>query len=146
MIEMAACTSVEPHPEKIAEAREKSSDDSLEDLLKDSYQFYMSIFNSDSSFRTEWKFYSKKSGWILKISKRKRTICYLNPLVGKLRITFTLNQKEEQLAKFSQSIGEKTKNLIGQSKKYREGRLVHLIIGNDTEIDEIHELMEIKQN
>ena len=46
----------------------------------------------------EWKYYNKKSGWILTLRQKKRTILYLVPCKGHYIVGFVFSEKAAQAA------------------------------------------------
>lgn len=68
----------------------------------------------------EWKFYSYKSGWSLKVMRKKRTILYMIPCKKHFWVTFVLGDKAKEVA-LKAALPASVLEVIRSAKKYMEG-------------------------
>ena len=69
----------------------------------------------------EWKFYSPKSGWQLKILLKKRNLFFLTPLPGRFRIAFVFGDKAAAAIEAS-DLAAALKKELHDAPRYAEGR------------------------
>lgn len=91
----------------------------------------------------DWKFYSKKSGWILKILRRKRNLFFFIPLEGYFRLSFVFGDKAINEIEKS-DLPENIKEALRNARKYAEGRGLQVDIKSGENIDVVKKLVEIK--
>ncbi|MBN2261906.1 MAG: DUF3788 domain-containing protein [Prolixibacteraceae bacterium] len=95
------------------------------------------------AYKPEWKFYSQKSGWIMKMYSKKRNVLFLIPCNDFFRVSFTFGEKAfEQilLGNFSETV----KRTLLEAPKYAEGRSILLEVKNEDDLDTVLQLMKIK--
>ena len=73
----------------------------------------------------EWKTYSPKAGWSLRIVRKKRNILYLGPAKGCFQAAFILGDKAIAAARESK-LSKKALALIDQGTRYPEGTAIRL--------------------
>ncbi|MFQ5641410.1 MAG: DUF3788 family protein [bacterium] len=91
----------------------------------------------------EWKFYNQKSGWILKVLRKKRNLFFFTPFEGYFRIVFVFGDKAVAVVEKSdlpQNIIESLKN----ARKYMEGRGIPLEVKRPEDVENIKKLVHIK--
>lgn len=91
----------------------------------------------------DWKFYSKKSGWILKILRRKRNLFFFIPLEGYFRLSFVFGDKAVNEIEKS-DLPENIKEALRNARKYAEGRGLQVVVKSGENIDIVKKLVEIK--
>ncbi|HOO83874.1 MAG TPA: DUF3788 family protein [Prolixibacteraceae bacterium] len=95
------------------------------------------------AYKPEWKFYSQKSGWIMKMYSKKRNVLFVIPCNGFFRVSFTFGEKAfEQilLGNFSEFV----KRLLLEAPKYAEGRSIMLEVKNEDDFDTVVNLIDVK--
>jgi hypothetical protein len=75
----------------------------------------------------EWKSYSAKSGWSLRLKRGSRTIVWLAPCSGCFRVAFILGDKALHAARQS-GLSASALAILDQAEKYPEGTGVRLLI------------------
>jgi hypothetical protein len=91
----------------------------------------------------EWKSYSPKYGWSLRLKLKKRTIVYLSPSNGCFRVMFILGDKAVKAArqsKFPKSVAK----AIADAPRYPEGTGVRLVVKSAKDLPAIFMLAEVK--
>ena len=77
------------------------------------------IENDYGDFKPEWKFYNKKSGWILKMFTKKRNVLFIVPCDKYFRVAFTFGDKASDLI-FNSKLPDSIKKDLFEAKKYAE--------------------------
>ncbi len=93
--------------------------------------------------KPEWKFYNKKTGWLLKLFHKKRNVLFVVPYYKYIRIVFTFGDKATQLVLESE-LPETMKTKLSEAKKYMEGRIIELDIYTKDDVKNILKLIQIK--
>jgi hypothetical protein len=93
--------------------------------------------------REEWKFYSAKYGWTMKVLLGKRNLFFMKPEQSAFMVGFVFGDKAvAKVIKSSLPDGIKTELL--EAKKYVEGRGLQVHVKSADEIEIIKKLVEIK--
>ena len=111
----------------------KSYLDSIAEFIESEY----------GDFKPEWKFYSQKSGWILKMFTKKRNVLFVIPCDKYFRVAFTLGGKEADLI-FSSELPDFIKKELSEAKKYAEGRTIQIEVKTADDLDIILKMIRIK--
>lgn len=91
----------------------------------------------------EWKSYSPKYGWHLRLKLKKRNIVYLGPCAGCFRVSFILGDRavaEARKTRFPASVLKQ----LDEAKRYPEGTGLYFNVTNAREIPSIQRLAQIK--
>jgi hypothetical protein len=91
----------------------------------------------------EWKSYSAKSGWSLRLLKKKRTIVWMVPCDHSFRVAFIFGDKA--VAAVAESgLPQKILTMLDEAEKYREGTGLRLQIKSTRDIPTVLKLTELK--
>jgi len=93
----------------------------------------------------EWKFYGRKSGWVLKTLRKKRNLFFFIPLEGSFQVSFVFGEKAVvavQKSGLPQELITELKN----ARKYAEGRGLRIDVKNSADVEHVKKLVEIKVN
>ncbi len=101
------------------------------------------IENEYGEFKTEWKFYNQKSGWILKMFTKKRNVLFVVPCYQHFRVVFTFGEKASDLI-IESKLPIAIKKKIVESKKYTEGRTIQIDVKTENDTNVILDLIKIK--
>ena len=122
-------------------------DERLSSDLADTKIFFDKICNfievNYGNLKSEWKFYNKKSGWILKLISNKRNVLFIVPCDKYFRTAFTFGDKASDLI-FNSALPGKIKKELVAARKYAEGRTIQIETKNDSDYINILELIRIK--
>jgi hypothetical protein len=91
----------------------------------------------------EWKCYSPKYGWSLRLLRKKRNILYLSPCTGSFRAMFILGDKAMIVVR-SSKFPKKLQKIIAEAPKYPEGTGIRLDVVGPRDIPAIKKLVQIK--
>jgi hypothetical protein len=112
----------------------KSAWDSFMDFLDESYP----------SFSREWRYYNDGKSWLYKITKKKKTICWVSVYLNTFRTTFYFPDKAEDLIKASKLKKEYIDQFI-HGKRYGKIRGVTVAIKKSADLNATKTLIEIKE-
>ena len=87
----------------------------------------------------EWKCYSAKSGWSLRLKHGKRTIVYLSPCAGGFHVAFILGDRAVEAARQGKP-SKRLLELLDQATRYPEGTGVRLEVHGPKDIPTIKKL------
>jgi len=129
---------------------DKSSPPS-ESMLREALGFSNACLDELQIFLTEklgeikpdWKLYSPKYGWTLKILHKKRNLCFISPQKNYFRLSFVFGDKA--VAEIEKSTIPKADiERLVNARKYMEGRGILFEIHDDSEIETLKKLFEYK--
>lgn len=93
--------------------------------------------------KDEWNYPGEKYGWNFRIKDKKRAIIYLLPREKYFKVAFVFGQKATDTIMKSQISGE-IKVELEAAKVYAEGRGIRIDITDETVIQDIKALIDIK--
>jgi hypothetical protein len=91
----------------------------------------------------EWKCYSRKAGWSLRLKRKERTILWVGPCRGSFRVAVILGDKAVQAARQSQ-LPQRVIRMINEAKRYVEGTGVRIEMKKPKDIEIAKQLAAIK--
>jgi hypothetical protein len=95
------------------------SEQALQAALGNAYPCCQKVLALANRYSQTWAF-SKSSGWMLKISDRKKALLYILPLNAGFKISLTLRENEREVFVNNEELGSLRK-MISSAKKYPEG-------------------------
>ena len=107
--------------------------DKLQSYVEENYQGLLS----------EWKMYSKKSGWNLVFKQKKRTLFYFVPCNNHFIIAFVLGEKAVETA-LQSPISEKAKAEVGEADICAMGHSFFVYVKAEQDLDDVFTLLKIK--
>ncbi len=81
------------YSEKIVEPNDKMLSDDLAEAKAYLDKIAAFIEMEYGDFKSEWKFYCQKSGWILKMLTRNRNVMFVIPCDNYFQVAFTFGEK-----------------------------------------------------
>ena len=111
---------------------------------KNIWDIFINLLKQHPLFSTEWRYYNDGKSWLFKVTKKKKTICWVSVYEKYFKTTFYFTDKAEDLIKNSKL----KKELIDQflnGKRYGKikGLTVNVREASDLEMTKI--LIEIKE-
>lgn len=91
----------------------------------------------------EWKFYMKKSGWTLKVLRKKRNLFFFSPRQNYFNINFVFGDKAVKAAEES-DLPLQLKQELRNARKYMEGRGLPVKVETAEQLVSIKKLVQIK--
>lgn len=91
----------------------------------------------------EWSFYSKKSGWVLLLKRKKQTICTVIPKEDEFVVVFLFPERAVQAARETE-LPEPVVRSIDEAKTYKVGRPFNVSVKSDADLDPVRKLMVVK--
>lgn len=108
---------------------------------------WQSIFNyihiSHPDFNEQWRYYNDGKSWLLKVSRKSKTIFWLSLIRNSFRMTFYFTDKAEDAIKKS-SISDELKDQFQKGKRHGKIRGITIIFGNKKDIEQAKSLIAIK--
>ena len=91
----------------------------------------------------EWKHYGRKTGWQLKLLRKKRNLFFLTPFEGHFRVTFVFGDKAVAAIEES-DVPRGFIEELRQARKYAEGRGLSVFVRNPEDGATVKSLVAIK--
>ena len=104
---------------------------------------FSQIHSNHPEFMEQWRYYNDGKSWLLKVTKKKKTIFWLSVLEGTFKIAFYFGDKAEP-AIMASGISEELKKQFKNGKKYGKIRGISLMINSDNDVENVLELIETK--
>ena len=131
------------------EREHKPDSELLSKVLGESHPLWQEIKEHlDQTFGEiveEWKYYGLKSGWVLKMFKKKRNLFFFIPVQSFFVISFVFGDKAVNQILETGFPGE-IKTTIQNARKYVEGRGLPIEVRSEDEVEQVKTLVEIKVN
>jgi len=113
--------------------------------VKNVWDAFINFINeSYPSFSGEWRYYNDGKSWLYKLTKKKKTVCWVSIYHNMFKTTFYFPDKAEELITKSRL----TKEYIDQfvyGKKYGKIRGITVEIKKATDLKATKTLIEIKE-
>ena len=119
------------------------SESEMAAVLGEAHPEFQALLARRPETTAEWRLYSKKSNWLLKVSQGKRTLFYARPDSGKLKVTVLLGERAVEAA----LAGQVSKQLhadIRETKPFPEGRPVSVWIKRPVDLAKVEQLISVK--
>jgi hypothetical protein len=97
------------------------SADELAVLLGKSHSAFQALTHDRGGATCEWKRYSKKAPWVMKVSEGDRTLFYLTPQANQFEVTVVLGERAAEAA-LAGRVRKQLHAAIRSAKPYVEGR------------------------
>jgi hypothetical protein len=101
------------------------------------------VENAASPLDTEWRPSKNEFGRMCLLQHKKRTLLYLTPEKGRVRVAIVLGERAYDLAMAS-SLPRAIKNMFSEARPYAEGRGIRFAVTSPSEVSTVKKLVEIK--
>jgi len=101
------------------------------------------IHANHADFSEEWRYYNDGKSWLLKVTRKKKTVFWLSIVKGAFRTTFYLNDRAKQAVAGS-SLSDDLKEQFTSGKKYGVIRGLTIIYKRKRDVTDAKELIGIK--
>ena len=113
--------------------------------VKNTWDSFIGFINeSYPSFSGEWRYYKDGKSWLYKITKKKKTICWVSVYPNLFKTTFYFPDKAEDLITASKLKKEDIDRFI-HGKRYGKTRGLTIDIKKSTDLNSTKTLIEIKE-
>ncbi len=112
-------------------------------LLGESYAAFQTLARGRPGVTCEWKRYSKKAPWVLKVSDCDRTLFYATPQADGFEVTVVLGERATKAA-LAGRVSKALHAAIRSAKPYAEGRPVRVLVTGEADLAGVAELIAVK--
>jgi hypothetical protein len=91
----------------------------------------------------EWKFYSVKMGWALRLKRKERNIVHLGPCRDSFQVLLIFGDKA-MTAMRAMKLSQRIRKLLAKAPRYPEGTGIRLEIKKPKDIEMVKQLAAIK--
>ena len=119
------------------------SADELAVLLGKSHGAFQALTHDRGGATCEWKRYSKKAPWVMKVSEGDRTLFYLTPQANQFEVTVVLGERAAEAA-LAGRVRKQLHAAIRSAKPYVEGRPVRVVVAAKADLAGVAELVAVK--
>jgi hypothetical protein len=123
------------------------SDRSIANTLGAAYEVWAAILESlqanYDAIVSEWKVSKSDCGWMRVLKQKTRTVVYLTPEDGAVRVAIVLGERAATKALTSE-LPDSFKELISEARPYAEGRGIRIQVRSITEVPIIMSLIALK--
>lgn len=113
--------------------------------VKDTWDSFISFINeSYPSFSGQWRYYNDGKSWLYKLTKKKKTICWISVYHNAFKTTFYFPDKAEDLITASKLKKEYIDQFVN-GKKYGKIRGITAEIKKSTDLITTKKLIEFKE-
>ena len=102
---------------------------------------YLSAEHPD--FQKEWRYYNDGKSWLLKVTRKGKSVFWLSLAADSFRITFYFTDRAEP-AIHGSGIPDELKDQFKNGKRYNKIRGLTILFKNKKDVEFTKELMEIK--
>jgi hypothetical protein len=90
-----------------------------------------------------WNYYNDGKSWLLKVTKKSKTIFWLSIIPGSFKISFYFGDKAEPLI-MNSAISDSLKEQFKEGKRFGKIRGLAIIMDNKQNVEFVKELISIK--
>jgi len=94
-------------------------------------------------FAEEWRYYNDGKSWLMKVTRKKKTILWLSVFKNVFKITFYFGDKAEPLIMESK-LTDELKQMFKEGKKHGKIRGLTLVMNSKKNLKNARELISIK--
>ena len=94
-------------------------------------------------FKEEWRYYLDGKSWLLKVTRKEKTIFWLSVVKGSFRTTFYFADKAAQAISKS-SLSDELKKQFRTGKKYGKIRGITILYKRKRDVEDAKQLIDIK--
>jgi len=95
-------------------------------------------------FMEEWRYYNDGKSWLLKVTRKKKTICWISILKNAFRLTCYFGDKAKKVISESE-LSEEYKKQFAEGKKYGKIRGITILFNKKGDLEAAKILLSIKE-
>jgi hypothetical protein len=132
-----------PAPPPATQPDTPPTDVEIADVLGDMYPAFQEMAAHGGKASAEWKQYSPRTPWVLKVSLKKRSLFYARPVDGVMHLTVLLGDRAVRAA-LDGRVRKSLHAAIEKAKVYPEGRPVEVRLRKPSDLAGARELIAVK--
>ena len=101
------------------------------------------IHQNHRDFTEQWRFYLDGKSWLLKVTRKAKTIFWLSIVEGSFRTTFYFTDRAQQAISKS-SLSDQVKKQFRSGKRYSKIRGLTILYKSKRDVEYARQLIEIK--
>ena len=126
---------------------EKPTEEIILNYLGRTKIYWTSIFEfthtNHVDFIEEWRYYKDGKSWLLKIQRKKKTICWISVYKSKFKMTFYFTDRVEPMIMDS-NISDELKKQFKSGKHFGKIRALTITFGNKKDVEYAKTMLNIK--
>ena len=115
----------------------------LAGLLGGSHEVFRALIERGAGVASQWRRYSARSPWVLKVSQGERTLFYVSPKAGAFEVTVLLGERATEAA-LGGRVSKKLHAAIRAARPYAEGRPVRVTVRGRAGLAGVEQLVAVK--
>jgi len=113
--------------------------------VKNTWDLFINFLKENyPMFSGEWRYYNDGKNWLFKITKKKKTICWVSIYTNMFRTTFYFSDKAEDVIKKSNLKKEYIDQFM-YGKRYGKIKAITVAIKESNDLNTTKMLIEIKE-
>ncbi|MBK7106724.1 MAG: DUF3788 family protein [Ignavibacteriae bacterium] len=124
------------------------TDDLIFSIIGNKKNLWENLFSMISSefpeINSEWRYYNDGKSWLMKVTKKAKTIFWLSLYQKTFRITFYFGEKAEAEI-LNTKIDNDLKNQYTNGQRFGKIRAISIIFSKKKDIENVKSLIELKQ-
>lgn len=128
----------------LRERAREPSEAALRERLGPAHAAWRTLLASLPGVEQEWKLYSAKAGWVLKLKEGDRTLLYAHPQDGEFRVIVVLGERAVQAA-LAARLSLRLREAIAAARPYVEGRSVPVVVRGPADLSDVESLLPFKR-
>lgn len=101
------------------------------------------IHTNHPDISEEWRYYNDGKSWLMKVTRKSKTIFWLSILKSSFRTTFYFTDKAEEVISNS-SISSKLKKQFSDAKRFGKIRGITIVFKSKKDIEDAKKLIALK--
>ncbi len=113
--------------------------------VKDTWDSFLALIaDSYPSFSAEWRYYRDGKSWLYKITKKKKTVCWVSMYIRAFKVAFYFPDRAEELIVASRLKKAYVDQFL-HGRRYGKTRGVTVTVRRPADLNAIRGLIEIKE-
>ncbi|MCF8298717.1 MAG: DUF3788 domain-containing protein [Saprospiraceae bacterium] len=104
--------------------------------------FFNELHQTHPDFIIEWRYYKDGQSWLMKVIRKKKTVCWISVFEKGFSATFYFSDKFEETI-YNSSISEDLKESFRNGKHYGKIRGLTILFSHENDIEDAEALIEI---
>ena len=101
------------------------------------------LYDNHTDISGIWKYYKDGKSWLLRIMKKKKTICWIRILDDTFRVAFWFAEKLEPII-LDSDLPDKLKLEYKNAKNFNKSRCIYIDMKDSEDLPNVKELIDIK--